>query len=42
MNGNIELKEEKSLCIVLCSNGYPEKFKNHIKLDGLDKLELNN
>ena len=41
-NLNIEWKEEKSLCIVLCSKGYPEKFKNHIKLDGLDKLELNN
>ncbi len=40
-NLNIEWKEEKSLCIVLCSKGYPEKFKNHIKLDGLDKLELN-
>ena len=41
-NLNIEWKEEKSLCIVLYSKGYPEKFKNHIKLDGLDKLELNN
>ena len=41
-NLNIEWKEEKSLCIVLCSRGYPEKFINNIKIDNLNKLQLNN
>ena len=41
-NLNIEWKEEKSLCIVLCSRGYPDKFKNNIKIDNLNNLKLNN
>ena len=40
-NINIEWKEEKSLCIVLCSRGYPEKFTNNVKIDNLNKLQLN-
>ncbi len=39
---NIEWREEKSLCIVLCSKGYPEKFTNNIKIDNLNKLQLSN
>ena len=39
-NLNIEWKEEKSLCIVLCSKGYPENFINNIKIDNLNKLKL--
>ena len=41
-NLNIEWKEEKSLCIVLCSEGYPEKFKNNIKRENINNLKLNN
>ena len=41
-NLNIEWKEEKSLCIVLCSKGYPDKFINNIKIDNLKNLKLNN
>ena len=41
-NLNIKWKEEKSLCIVLCSRGYPEKFTNNIKIDNLNKLQLSN
>ena len=41
-NLNIEWKEEKSLCIVLCSKGYPDKFINNIKIDNLNNLILNN
>ncbi len=41
-NLNIEWREEKSLCIVLCSNGYPEKFTNNVQIDNLHKLKLNN
>ena len=39
-NLNIEWREEKSLCIVLCSKGYPENFINNIKIDNLNKLKL--
>ena len=39
---NIEWREEKSLCIVLCSNGYPEKFTNNVQIDNLNNLKLNN
>ena len=40
-NLNIEWREEKSLCIVLCSKGYPENFLNNVKIDNLNKLKLN-
>ena len=38
----IEWHKKKSLCIVLCSKGYPEKFKNNLKIDNLDGLKLEN
>jgi len=41
-NINIEWKNEKSLCIVLCSKGYPDKFTNNIKIDNLNDLKINN
>jgi phosphoribosylamine--glycine ligase len=41
-NLNIEWREEKSLCIVLCSRGYPDKFTNNVKIDNLNNLKLNN
>jgi len=37
----IEWSKEKSLCIVLCSKGYPDKFENNIKIDNLNNLNLN-
>ena len=40
-NLNIEWSEEKSLCIVLCSRGYPDKFTNKIKIENLNNLKLN-
>ena len=39
---NIEWKNEKSLCIVLCSKGYPDKFTNNVKINNLNNLKLNN
>ena len=36
----IEWKDQKSLCVVVCSKGYPEKFQNNIKIDNLKKLNL--
>tara|TARA_Y100000590_G_scaffold77786_1_gene86247 strand:+ start:175 stop:1440 length:1266 start_codon:yes stop_codon:yes gene_type:complete len=41
-NLEIEWKNEKSLCIVLCSNGYPDKFINNVKIENIDNLKLNN
>ena len=32
-------QNSKSLCIVLCSKGYPEKFQNEIEIKDLKKLE---
>ena len=40
-NLNIEWSEEKSLCIVLCSKGYPDKFINNVKIENLNNLKLN-
>jgi len=40
-NLSIEWREEKSLCVVLCSIGYPDKFTNNVKIDNLNNLKLN-
>ena len=37
---NLEWYEEKSICIVLCSKGYPEKYQNNIEIKDLEKLIL--
>ena len=37
---NIEWSNKKSLCIVLCSKGYPEKIKKNVKLNNLNKIRL--
>tara|TARA_Y100001954_G_C15698453_1_gene546502 strand:- start:686 stop:1093 length:408 start_codon:yes stop_codon:yes gene_type:complete len=41
---NIEWSDKKSICIVLCSKGYPDKFENNIEIKAIDqiKLEKNN
>ena len=36
---NIEWYDDKSICIVLCSKGYPDTYQNNITLD-LEKLKL--
>ncbi len=33
---------KKSLCIVLCSNGYPDNYKKNIEIEKLKNLELGN
>ena len=38
---NIDWFEKKSLCIVLCSKGYPENFKKNIDIPNLKNLSLN-
>ena len=36
---NIKWKNKKSLCVVLCSKGYPEKFKNNLKICKINELK---
>ena len=38
----IRWHNRKSLCIVLCSNGYPDKFEKNILIKNLKKIKLNN
>ena len=45
VNGTLKSKKidwhnEKTLCIVLCSKGYPENYENNIEINNLDKLNL--
>ena len=39
----IEIKwiDKKSLCVVLCSNGYPDKYEKNIIINNFEKLSLN-
>ena len=36
----IEWKNAKSLCIVVCSNGYPDKFEKNFEINGLEDINL--
>mgnify|MGYP001161377599 FL=1 len=40
INTNIEWHNKKSLCIVLCSNGYPDEFKNNVLINGIDQIDI--
>ena len=37
---NIEWHEEKSLCIVVCSKGYPDKYSNNIIIKNIETINL--
>ena len=39
-NLKIEWFNQKSLCVVLCSKGYPDKYNKDILIENLDKLNL--
>ena len=39
-NLKIKWKKEKSMTIVLCSKGYPGKYKKNIKINNIDNLVL--
>ena len=36
----LEWKNTKSLCIVVCSNGYPDKFEKNFEINGLEDINL--
>tara|TARA_B100000900_G_scaffold325330_1_gene285148 strand:+ start:706 stop:1968 length:1263 start_codon:yes stop_codon:yes gene_type:complete len=37
---DIEWSNDKSLCVVLCSNGYPENYENEVEIKNLENLLL--
>ena len=37
---NFEWNDKKSLCVVLCSKGYPEKFENNIEIKNMKSISL--
>ncbi len=37
----LDWKNKKSLCVVVCSNGYPDEFKKHIEIENINSVELN-
>ena len=39
---DIKWDNKKSLCIVLCSKGYPDIYEKNILIDNLDRLILDN
>ena len=39
-NTKIKWRKQKSMTIVLCSKGYPGKYKKNIKINNLDSLKL--
>ena len=36
----IDWSDKKSLCIVICSKGYPDVFKKNVQIENLKKIEL--
>ncbi len=39
---NLDWSNDQSLCVVLCSKGYPDKFDNEIEISNLEKFQTQN
>ena len=39
-NTEIEWHKEKSLCIVLCSKGYPDNYENNVLIENMNQIKL--
>tara|TARA_B100001121_G_scaffold296104_1_gene301158 strand:+ start:981 stop:2240 length:1260 start_codon:yes stop_codon:yes gene_type:complete len=39
---NIKWKTKKSVCIVLCSDGYPDNYQKNIKINQINNIKLDN
>jgi phosphoribosylamine--glycine ligase len=37
---DLNWSDKKSLCVVMCSKGYPDEFKKNIEIKNFDNLEL--
>ena len=37
----LDWTNKKSLCVVVCSNGYPDEFKKDIEIENINSIELN-
>ena len=37
-NSIVEWEDKKSICVVLCSKGYPDKYKENVEISNLDKI----
>ena len=37
---NIEWNNTKSICVVICSKGYPENFKKNVEIKNIEKIDL--
>ena len=42
LNIQIKWKEKKSVCIVLCSNGYPDEYKKNVRINQIKNISINN
>ena len=41
-NQIVEWKDKKSICIVLCSNGYPDTYEKKVEIPNIEKITNNN
>ena len=39
---SLEWQNKKSLCVVLCSKGYPDEYKKNIEIKNIENIDLNN
>ena len=40
-NTNIKWDDKKSICVVLCSKGYPDAYDKNVEIKNLNKIKLN-